>query len=160
MSIKGKLTRRKDGVGMESFAGRLRDVLKERDYSQAQLCRMTGITSSSASMYLSGKSTPTKSRRRKIAKALGLQDDYFEQGVDLAEVETDVINLPVKVAARLMGKSPEWVMQGLKDGVFPWGYAVKVGRWSFFISSAKFTECTGIRIPTEALRKDAENGAA
>ena len=46
-----------------------------------------------------------------------------------------------------MNKSKEWIMQGLRDGVFPWGYAVKLGKWSYFISSVKFTECTGIEIP-------------
>ena len=45
------------------------------------------------------------------------------------------------------GKSKEWVKQGLRDGVFPWGYAVKLTNWSYFISSVKFTEYTGIKVP-------------
>ena len=32
------------------------------------------------------------------------------------------INVPVPLIARLMGKSKEFVMQGLRDGVFPWGF--------------------------------------
>lgn len=46
-----------------------------------------------------------------------------------------------------MKKSPRFVRRGLQDGVFPWGYAVKLDHWSYFISSVKFTECTGIQIP-------------
>lgn len=50
-------------------------------------------------------------------------------------------------AARLMHKRPAFVRQGLRDGVFPWGYAVKTGtRYSYYISPAKFTEYTGISI--------------
>ena len=60
---------------------------------------------------------------------------------------TDADNLPVTLAAKLMGKSKEWVKQGLRDGVFPWGYAVKLTNWSYFISSVKFTEYTGIKVP-------------
>ena len=52
-----------------------------------------------------------------------------------------------------MGKSKEFVMQGLRDGVFPWGYAVKMKNWSYFISSVKFTEYTGIEIPVNDLGK-------
>ena len=46
-----------------------------------------------------------------------------------------------------MGKSIQFVAKGLQDGVFPWGYAVKMKDWSYFISSVKFTEYTGIKVP-------------
>lgn len=38
-------------------------------------------------------------------------------------------------------------IETLRDGVFPWGYAVKLTNWSYFISSVKFTEYTGIKVP-------------
>ena len=44
-------------------------------------------------------------------------------------------------------------MQWLRDGGFPWGYAVKMKNWSYFISSVKFTEYTGIDIPVNDLGK-------
>jgi hypothetical protein len=53
----------------------------------------------------------------------------------------------VAIAAKLMGKSTQWLAQGLRDGVFPFGYAVKMKEWSYFISSVKFTEYTGINVP-------------
>lgn len=59
----------------------------------------------------------------------------------------EMVHLPVELVAKLMKKSPRFVRRGLQDGVFPWGYAVKLEHWSYFISSVKFTECTGIQIP-------------
>ena len=72
----------------------------------------------------------------------------FEQFVPIAEVRpNDAVNVPVDLVARLMGKSKAFVTQGLQDGVFPWGYAVKLKQWSYFVSAVKFTELTGIEIP-------------
>ncbi len=57
----------------------------------------------------------------------------------------------MNIEEKLLGKFKEWVMQGLRDGVFPWGYAVKLTIWSYFISSVKFTEHTGIEVPMNEL---------
>lgn len=55
--------------------------------------------------------------------------------------------LTVKEAARLMGKSQDFIRIGLQRGLLPFGYAVKTGaeRWSYFISRSKFEEATGIK---------------
>ena len=99
---------------------------------------------------MSGRNEPSEERRREIARKLGVQEDYFEKFGPITEiVQDECVNVPVIVAARLMGKSKEWVAQGLQDGVFPWGYAVKMGKWSYFISSVKFTEYTGITVPVK-----------
>ncbi len=133
-----------------SFAEKLRALMTELDLSQSELSALTGIGKSSISQYLSGKNAPAKGRRKEIAQALGVQDDYFELFEAAATVQTDsAVNLPVSLAARLIGKSKEFVMQGLRDGVFPWGYAVKMKNWSYFISSVKFTEFTGIEVPVK-----------
>lgn len=59
----------------------------------------------------------------------------------------DTFNVPVTLAARLMGKNVEFVYMGLQQGLFPFGYAVKTStRYSYFISSQKFEEYTGIRV--------------
>lgn len=117
-----------------TFAEKLKSLIKELDLTQSKLSDLTGIGKSSISQYLSGKNKPSESRKKEIARALGVQED-------------GCFNLPVPMAAKLMGKSKEWIMQGLRDGVFPWGYAVKLTNWSYFISSVKFTEYTGIEIP-------------
>ena len=131
-----------------NFADKLKKLMGDLDISQGQLHALTGIGRSSISQYLSGKNEPSKDRKREIARAMGVQEDYFEMFEPAATVQHDgVVNLPVPLAAKLMKKSKEWVMQGLRDGVFPWGYAVKLINWSYFISSVKFTEPTGIEVP-------------
>lgn len=131
------------------FKDKLKSLMRELDLSQAQISKITGIAPSGISQYLSGKNEPSKERQRKIAIALGVQEDYFEVLLTTAKLNNSPINLSVKDAARLLGKSKEWVMQGLRDGVFPWGYAVKLNKWSYFISSIKFTEYTGIDVPVK-----------
>lgn len=131
-----------------SFAEKLKALMGELDLSQSKLSDLTGIGKSSISQYLSGKNEPSKDRKKEIARKLGVQEDYFDTFETAATVQHDgVFNLPVTLAAKLMGKSKEWVKQSLRDGVFPWGYAVKLTNWSYFISSVKFTEYTGIKVP-------------
>ena len=137
-----------------TFAKKLENLMSELGLSQSKLSDLTGVGKSSISQYLSGKNEPSGNRKKEIARALGVQDTYFELFQPIATIQHDgVVNLPVTLAAKLMNKSKEWVMQGLRDGIFPWGYAVKLTNWSYFISSVKFTECTGIEIPIHDLEK-------
>lgn len=130
------------------FAKKLRRLMSELSISQAGLHELTGIPKSSICQYLAGKNEPLRERKKEIARALGVQDNYFEPFEETVEVQADsMVNLPVPLVAKLMGKSTVWVMQGLRHGVFPWGYAVKLQRWSYFISPIKFTEYTGIKVP-------------
>ncbi len=130
-----------------SFAEKLKKLMRELDLSQTRLSELTGIGKSSISQYLSGKNEPANDRKKQIALALGVQENYFNQFAENKIQDNVVVNVPVPLIAKLMGKSKEWVTQGLRDGVFPWGYAVKLQKWSYFISSVKFTEYTGIKIP-------------
>ena len=58
-----------------------------------------------------------------------------------------VFNVPVAVAAKLMNKNVEFLYMGLQQGIFPFGYAVKTStKYSYFISSVKFEEYTGIKV--------------
>lgn len=133
-----------------NFGETLKNLMKDLGISQTKLSELTGIGRSSISQYLSGKNEPSGERRRKMALALGVQEDYFELFDPVADISQDVcVNVPLPVAAKLMGKSREWVAQGLQEGIFPWGYAVKLSKWSYFISSVKFTEYTGIPVPVK-----------
>ena len=133
-----------------NFAEKLKNLMGELDLTQSKLSDLTGIGKSSISQYLSGKNEPAKERQREIARALGVQESYFETLEPVAAVQHNrVVNVPVPLIGKLMRKSKEWVRQGLRDGVFPWGYAVKMTNWSYFISSVKFTEYTGIQIPVK-----------
>ena len=59
--------------------------------------------------------------------------------------------MSVQEAAKLMGKSQDFIRVGLQRNILPFGYAVKVGkqRYSYFISRDKFAEATGIKIEKE-----------
>ena len=49
-----------------------------------------------------------------------------------------------KEAARLLGKSPQFVRMGIRSGTLPIGAAVKVSkRWSYYISAQKLREFIG-----------------
>lgn len=145
------MNQRKDEAIMK-FSEKLDALKNELGLTQRQICDLTGIGASSISQYLSGKNEPSKERKHEIARALGVQEDYFDTFAPVATVQHDgVVNLPVTLAAKLMKKSKEWVMQGLRDSVFPWGYAVKLTNWSYFISSVKFTEYTGIEVPMKEI---------
>ena len=114
-----------------TFADKLKKLMEDLDLTQGEIHKITGIGRSSISQYLSGKNEPSQMRKQEIARALGVQETYFEMFEPAATVQHDgVVNLPVTLAAKLMKKSKEWVMQGLRDGVFPWGYAVKLTNWS------------------------------
>ena len=56
--------------------------------------------------------------------------------------------LMIQEAAALMGVSAQYVRIGIQQGILPFGVAVKVGggRYTYYISPAKFTEFTGIRV--------------
>ena len=130
------------------FADKLQSLMTERGVSRTKLSELTGINKSSISQYLSGKNQPTMARKRDIAMALGVDADYFnQQGQGGANPLADTANLPVMVAAKLMGKSKEFVYQGLQDGRFPWGWAVWMGSsWSYYISPIAFARYTGLTI--------------
>lgn len=50
----------------------------------------------------------------------------------------------VREAAEIMGKSQMFVRCGLRQGVFPFGYAVKMSsRWTYYINKNKFYEFIG-----------------
>lgn len=97
-----------------TFADKLKNLMKDLDLTQSKLSDLTGIGKSSISQYLSGKNEPSKDRKQEIARAFGVQETYFEMFEPAATVQHDgVVNLPVTLAAKLMKKSKEWVMQAI-----------------------------------------------
>ena len=58
------------------------------------------------------------------------------------------MNVPVKEAARIYGKDPQWVRIGLQRGYLPIGVATKregSSRYSYYISPKLLYEHTGER---------------
>lgn len=130
------------------FKDELRKAMYELGLNGVRVAELTGLSRASISQYLSGKNEPSGNKKKEIAVALGLDENYFQMmEPEIVIDKNNVFNVPVKLVAKLMGKSDEWVRQGLRDRVFPWGYAVKLSKWSYFINSKKFTEFTGIQIP-------------
>ncbi|MDD3052449.1 MAG: hypothetical protein PHR06_15085 [Candidatus Cloacimonetes bacterium] len=49
--------------------------------------------------------------------------------------------LSVLEVAQKMNVSEQFVRVGLQQGIFPWGYAVKMSsQWTYFINAVKFYE--------------------
>ncbi len=140
-----------------SFAKKLKKAMEDLKITQSQLSGMTGIGKSSISQYLSNKSTPSETRQREIAAALGLEENYFEIEIEpvikLAKSRTGKVQrLLPEDAASLMSMKPETVRKGLQQGVFPWGYAIKTRinpetgkvNWCYFINARRFAEIEGV----------------
>ncbi len=136
------------------FKDQLKKAMSEKNYNITMLSNVSGIGKSSLSQYLSGKNIPSENRIVELAEALGCDPEDLTVNEDkvVEEVvqENKVWNVPVELAAKLMHKKNEFLYQGLQEGVFPFGYAVKMSsKWTYYISSAKFEEYTGIQVGTK-----------
>lgn len=133
---------------MNAFSERLKKAMDEQKVTQSDLASKTGLGKSSISQYLSGKNTPSALRMSMIANALDVSVDWLNGSVDEIDGSGHLNNLPVETAAKLMGVGKQMVRQGLKNGVFPFGYAVLMpsGKYRYYISPKKFAEYTGNEI--------------
>lgn len=135
------------------FGEKLKQAMQELNLNQVQVCGLTGKSKGSISQYLSGKQVPSEDVQRSIAVALGLASDYFakpEKGTTMlpkTELRNKVIErLDVCEAAKLLQMNHNTVRDGLKQGVFPWGYAIHTSdnRWTYFINAKRFAEIEGL----------------
>lgn len=138
------------------FHEKLKRAMQDLGINQAQVVGMTGIGKSSISQYLSGKIVPPQNKQRDIAVSLGLEPDYFEQDTEpilkLARRSDAVIpELRTKEVGKLMGMGHTTVEAGLKQGVFPWGYAIKTSEntYRYFINARRFAAIEMVEVPSE-----------
>lgn len=136
---------------MKLFKDQLKKVMNEKGYNITTLSNVSGIGKSSLSQYLSGKNIPSEERIEVLAKILECSLEELSKDedkvVDILVQENEVWNVPVDLAAKLMHKKNEFLYQGLQEKVFPFGFAVKTSsKWTYYISSKKFTEYTGIEL--------------
>lgn len=97
-----------------TFKEKFKRLMQEQGLTAARVADLTGLSRSSISGYIHGQAEPPLDRKRKLARALGVQETYFEEFLPAAEITADEsINLPVDVAAKLMTKSREFVEKGL-----------------------------------------------
>lgn len=135
------------------FGEKLKQAMQDLHLNQVQVCGLTGKSKGSISQYLSGKQVPSEDVQRSIAVALGLASDYFakpEKGTTMlpkTELRNKVIErLDVCEAAKLLQMNHNTIREGLKQGVFPWGYAIHTSdnRWTYFINAKRFAEIEGL----------------
>jgi transcriptional regulator with XRE-family HTH domain len=129
-----------------SFSQRVKKAMDEQNITQADLSSMTGIGRSGISQYLSGKNKPGQKALTIIANALNVSEEWLIESDEAAT--SKIINVPIDRAAKLMGVGKQFIRVGLQNGIFPFGYAVKISgkRFSYYISPKKFSEYTGIPV--------------
>lgn len=131
---------------MGKFATRLNEAMLERNISQSDLSALTGIGKPSISQYLSGKNEPKMNKVKKIAEVLNVNDGWL-MGADVemnGSQKSEEKNIPVEKAAKLMGKSEDFIRVGLQRGILPFGSAVKLSsRWTYYINPKKFYDYIG-----------------
>ncbi len=131
------------------FADNMRKQMAAHGITQSELSKRTGIGRSSISQYLSGKNEPTAERKIVIAETIGCRVvdlDAMETMSFPVDTDSKMKRLSVDQAARMLGMNHETVRKGLRQGVFPWGYAIHTseGRWSYFINAKKFADVEGL----------------
>lgn len=131
-----------------SFANNLKTAMEQRNMSQSELCALAGVGKSSISQYLSGKNIPKPAVMQKLADALETSVEYLKGGnvsPDVNAMGQALKNVPVEQAAKLLGKSKQFVRVSLQRGIAPFGFAVKVSgdKWSYHISPRKLGEYMG-----------------
>ena len=134
---------------MSIFSKRMKQAMDEQGVNQTDLCSKTGLGKSSISQYLSGKNEPSSFRLKMLADALDVSPAWLKGDIDEPASESGhKSNLPVEVAARLMGVGKQFIRVGLRNGTFPFGYAVLMpsGKYRYYISPKKFSEFTGVEV--------------
>lgn len=126
-----------------SFASNLKVMMNERNVTQVELAYAIGKGKSSVSQYLSGKNIPKEDVQKKIAEVLDCTVDALN-GETSAKIEDGMKNVSVVEAARILGKSPQFVRVALQTGAAPFGVAVKMSsHYTYHISPKKLAEYIG-----------------
>ena len=134
------------------FAENLKKVMDQKGITSAALARKSGFSKGAVSQWRNGIYTPSHENMLVLAEVLQCGVEELTGNVKPAEPtpgKTNKVTLTVEEAAKLMHKRQTYVAQGLQEGRpgFEFGSAVKTsGKWSYFISVAKFTEITGIPV--------------
>lgn len=127
-----------------NFSTLLKEVMNKKSVSQAQLSELTGIGKSSISQYLSGKNEPKIDTVEKIANVLNVSAAYLIGASDEEQTKEKVMNIRVSEAAKLMGKSEQFIRIGLQRNILPFGFAIQMStKWTYHISPKLLEEYVG-----------------
>lgn len=137
---------------MTTFAERLKHAMDERHMSQSDLSAKSGISKAAISQYLSGKNQPKKDKIDRLADVLGASPDFL-MGYGVVETESGLINpekITVREAAKILGKSDQFIRIGLQRGILPFGWAVKTSsQWSYCINPVLFSQYLSTNIEAD-----------
>jgi len=125
------------------FSDRLHDFMAETGKTVREISDQLHQPTHIVAGYLTGISEPYESQLPDIADALGVPLSYF---YDISDQPDACFNVPIADAAKALGKSKQFIALGLQQNRLPFGWAVKLENWSYYISSKKFEEYTGIKI--------------
>lgn len=118
--------------------------MNKKNVSQAQLSELTGIGKSSISQYLAGKNDPKIDTVEKIAKVLDVSAAYLIGASNNEQSKEKVMNIRVSEAAKLMGKSEQFIRIGLQRNILPFGFAIQMStKWTYHISPKLLEEYVG-----------------
>lgn len=132
-----------------TFARHLKQIMVMKDINQTQLATRSGLSKASISQLLSSKQNPTERALHKLAEALECSPGYLTPPAEAATGNEAITmppkNIPVEVAAKLLGKSEQFVRVSLQRGLAPFGFATKItgNKYSYHISPKQFKEYQG-----------------
>jgi transcriptional regulator with XRE-family HTH domain len=128
-----------------SFSKQLKKAMAKSGVTQSELSSRTGICKSAISQYISGKNEPKELTIHRIAKALGCSVDFLNSESEGEIDAEDLKNVPIEQAAKMLGKSKQFVRIALQKGIAPFGFAVKLSgnKFSYHISPKKLAEYVG-----------------
>ena len=90
-------------VKSETCGKRIEKALKIREMKQADLCKLTGISKSSLSLYLKGAYSPKQDKIYKMAIALNVSEKWLcGYDVPMEREETHKVVLGLTTAERIM----------------------------------------------------------
>ena len=130
-----------------SVATNLRRELIRHDMTVAVFSERTGVSKASINKYLAGDVKPAQEILTRLADGLGITvgELYIKR-----EPKSKGANISVETAAKLMGKSAQWVriMLQTHPEMLPIGSAVKLNgnRYTYYISPELFRQYTGITV--------------
>jgi len=127
----------------------LKDIMKTRQITAAQLSQKSGLSRASISLWMNEKQKPSAKALVKLADALDVPVNVFSKDNPTATPDmqdTARINVPVAECAKLLGKSEQFVRVALRRGILPIGCAVNITgrRYTYYISPSKLNKYIGV----------------
>lgn len=120
----------------------LQKILDENLVKQIDLANALCVTKQSVSNYCRGICGPDPDKIPEICRILNCSVD----DLDIVYDRKKPLRITVYKAAELLGKSPQFIREGLRQGKLNIGTAVNVNgkRWNFYISAGKLADFMGI----------------